>query len=310
MEPTQLISDDLLNSTPLEHHGTKGMKWGIWNAETRAKYLGGMGRKLSSGVKKRAASAKNAVSAFADKKVSEVKASHAAKKQAKADAKAEAKAEQQAVKQQRKELGMSKVKYDQLRETTLSSHDPKVVAKGMHTLTDAELDKKLDRLKKEDQIARLSSDQALRKHQANKARNEAIRANPAYVLGTDVAGKALKKLSKGLLDPGEKGKGKGKDNDKDKSKDDTDTSSNSEDKKTVKVKKVKKTSDASTSESVRSAIKVVENEYVSSTRAKSAASRGERMLSDGTLRAEIIDVQPVSYSSERQQRKALPSGKE
>ena len=35
MDPKTLISDDLLNSPVIEHHGTKGMKWGVWNAETR-----------------------------------------------------------------------------------------------------------------------------------------------------------------------------------------------------------------------------------------------------------------------------------
>ena len=33
----------------LEHFGVKGMHWGVWNAETRARYLGLLGPKRGSG---------------------------------------------------------------------------------------------------------------------------------------------------------------------------------------------------------------------------------------------------------------------
>ena len=183
MEPTLLISDDFLNSTSLEHYGVKGMKWGKWNDETRAKYMGGKGRTISAKVKELGDSGKSAVKAFADKKVSEVKASREAKKE-----------NRKQIKQQRKELGMSRAKFDKLRDTTLKSHDPRVVERGMQTLTDMELDEKLNRLRKEEQISRMASDKATRKHNENKARSEAIKANPIYSVGMNVAGRAIKKV--------------------------------------------------------------------------------------------------------------------
>ena len=300
MEPSKLISDDLLNSTPLEHHGTKGMKWGVWNAETRAKYLGGAARKISS--------AKTAVAKSAAKKVSEMKSSHSAKKAAKAEEKAAKKQSKADVAEQRKELGMSRARYNQLRETTLKSHDPKVVAKGMHTLTDMELDKKLDRLKKEDQIARLSSEQATRKHQEHKARSEAIKANPLYSVGMNVAGRAIKNVTKGVVDPtpGKENKSGGNDKKNTGEKEKKTGNEKPKEKKTSNEKYVDK-------DRVRKVVKesAVWKDQPASDRAKSAATRGERLISDGKLRAEIIDVQPVSYSSERQEkRKALPAGKE
>ena len=300
MEPSKLISDDLLNSTPLEHHGTKGMKWGVWNAETRDKYLVGAARKISS--------AKTALSKSAAKKVSEMKSSHSAKKTARAEEKAAKKQNKADVAEQRKELGMSRARYNQLRETTLQSHDPKVVAKGMHTLTDMELDKKLDRLKKEDQIARLSSEQATRKHQEHKARSEAIKANPLYSIGMNVAGRAIKKATKGAVDPtpGKENNSGGNDKKNAGEKEKKTGNEKSSQKKTSNEKYVDK-------DRVRKVVKdsAVWKDQPASDRAKSAATRGERLISDGKLRAEIIDVQPVSYSSERQEkRKALPAGKE
>ena len=285
-----MISDDLLNSTPLEHHGIKGMKWGVWNAETRAKYLGG--------VKK-----------FTKKKVSEAKEAHEAKQKERTEAKAAKKQAREDVKAQRKELGLTRAKYNELRETTLRSHDPKVVAKGMQTLTDAELDQKLERLKKEDQITKMYLDQTTRKHQEHKARNEAIKANPLY----DIGMKALKKATKGLIDDSKKDK---------KKKDDESNENQVQNESRVQnasPKKQKKQSKGTESNRGRGVgvrgmkWKVVENEYVSSSAAKSAATRGERLLSDGTIKAqvlEVIDVNPVSTSSARSEaRKALPSGR-
>lgn len=303
MEPNQLISDDLLSSEALAHHGTKGMKWGVWNAETRAKYLGGLGRKLSSGVKKRAESAKSTVSTFANKKVSDLKASHEAKKTARAEQREAEKANRKEAARQRKELGMPAIKYNQLRETTLASHDPAVIAKGMHTLTDAELDKKLDRLKKEDQISKIVTDRATRKHQEHKARSEAIQANPIYKIGAKAAGNALKSMSKGLVDIN------AADNKKnDKGSDKAEGKKSEESSKKVKTVKVKKKTSGGGVNGMK--WKVVENEPINSAKASSAVARGQRLLTDGTIRAEIIDVQTVPSNSEKQNRKASSSGKE
>lgn len=303
MEPNQLINDDLLSSEAIAHHGVKGMKWGVWNAETRAKYLGGLGRKLSSGVKKRAESAKVTVSAFANKKVSDLKASHEAKKTAKVEQREAEKANREEAARQRKELGMPALKYNQLRETTLASHDPAVIAKGMHTLTDAELDKKLDRLKKEDQVSKIATDRATRKHQEHKARSEAIQANPVYKIGAKAVGNALKKMSKGLVDINAANNNKNN-NGSDKAED----KKSEESPKQVKTVKVKK---KTTSSRVKDASwKAVENERINSAKASSAAARGQRLLTDGTIRAEIIDVQTVPSNSEKQNRKVSSSGKE
>lgn len=288
-----MISDDLLNSTPLEHHGTKGMKWGVWNAETRAKYLGGVKR-------------------FAGKKVSEAKEAREAKQKEKA-AKKQARED---VKAQRKELGMTRAKYNELRETTLKSHDPKVVAKGMQTLTDAELDQKLERLRKEDQITKMYLEQSTRKHQEHKARNEAIKANPLY----DVGMKALKKASKGLIDDSKKDKKKkGDESNEDQVQNDVQKSEKKQDNEQAVANQFVKREPAPYSttsyEKVRKVVKEspVTTEYVSSSAAKSAATRGERLLSDGTVKAQVldvIDVNPVSASSARSEaRKALPSGR-
>lgn len=320
MEPTQLISDDLLNSSQLEHHGVKGMKWGVWNAETRAKYIGGSGRKLSKGVKQRSSSASDAVARFAKKKLSELKSSHDEKKKAKADERAAKKQNKQDIIQQRKDLGMSKAQYNKLRETTLKSHDPKVVARGMHTLTDMELDEKLNRLKKEDQIARLSSEQQTRKHQEHKARSEAIKANPVYTIGMNVAGRAIKNISKGLVDIDSDKKTKKKKNvengaEKTESANKSPKANAGNESASAQQKSGTGSSAKSyvDSDRVRKVVResAVRNEQVSSDTVRSAATRGERLITDGKLRAEIIDVTPVSYSSERQEkRKALPAGKE
>ena len=316
MEPNQLINDDLLSSEALAHHGTKGMKWGIWNAETRAKYLGGLGRKLSSGVKKRAESAKTTVSAFANKKVSDLKASHEAKKTAKAEQREAEKANRKEAERQRKELGMSAVKYNQLRETTLASHDPAVIAKGMHTLTDAELDKKLDRLKKEDQVSKIATDRATRKHQEHKARSEAIQANPVYKIGARAAGNALKSMSKGLVDINKGNNNKGGDNsgdNKNKGEDNANQTTTSSEKKSFKLTKKTKpsVSDDVYQSRVRKVVKESAAYNATPSSAKSAATRGQRLLSDDKIRAEIIDVTPVEASSYRSNtRKALPSGRE
>lgn len=315
MEPNQLISDDLLNSSQLAHHGVKGMKWGVWNAETRAKYIGGSGRKLSKGVKQRSSSASDAVARFAKKKLSELKSSHDEKKKAKADERAAKKKNKQDIVQQRKDLGMSKAQYNKLRETTLKSHDPKVVARGMHTLTDMELDAKLNRLKKEDQIARLSSEQQTRKHQEHKARSEAIKANPIYTIGMNVAGRAIKNISKGLvdIDSDKKTKKKNVDNGTEKTE-----SANKKPKANAGNESASAQQKSGTGSSAKSYVdsdrvrkvvreSAVRNEQVSSDTVRSAATRGERLITDGKLRAEIIDVTPVSYSSEREERRKLLS---
>lgn len=291
MDPKTLISDDLLNSPVMEHHGTKGMKWGVWNEETRRKYLGGM--------RKAASAAASKVSKAAKAKVED------AKEQRKANATA-----REEVRQQRKELGMTRKKYDKLRETTLKSHDPRVVARGMKTLTDKELDAKLERLRKEEQVSRMATDMTKRKSEASKARSEAIKANPLYGIGMNVVGRTIKgAVNSATKDTVNSANGSGK-----AEKKESKNEKGKEGKPITVTPPAKNTRpDYVDHDRVRKVVResAVLKDQINSDRAKSAASKGKRLLSDGTLKAEVIDVTPVSYSSDNQKsRKALPSAKD
>ena len=291
MDPKTLISDDLLNSPVMEHHGTKGMKWGVWNAETRRKYLGGM--------RKAAGAAASKVSKAAKAKVEDAKEQHKANAVAREE-----------VRQQRKELGMTRKKYDKLRETTLKSHDPRVVARGMKTLTDKELDAKLERLRKEEQVSRMATDMTKRKSEASKARSEAIKANPLYGIGMNVVGRTIKgAVNSATKDTANSANGSGK-----AEKKESKNEKGKEGKPITVTPPAKNTRpDYVDRDRVRKVVResAVLKDQINSDRAKSAASKGKRLLSDGTLKAEVIDVTPVSYSSDNQKsRKALPSAKD
>lgn len=194
---------DMETSVSIEHSGVKGMKWGVWNDETKRKY--GIGAKtkakFTGGTDAAKATLKKAaekLNARATAKKAERASAKAAKKAERASAKA-AKAQQRAeLKAQRKELGMSKKEFDKLRDQTLKSHDPKTVAKGMHTLTDAELQDKINRLYEEDRIASLATRREKERHQVNAARNAAIGANPIVKVGQGAAqqfiGKTINEL--------------------------------------------------------------------------------------------------------------------
>jgi len=164
----ELMNDEI--GSYLEHHGIKGMKWGVRNAETLRKY----GLSKLSTVK-----AKLGSTLDVGGKIRKVSDSRKAKKAADKAKKAELRA-------QRKELGMKKSEYDKLRETTLKSHDPSVVAKGMRTLTDEELKVKIRRLQEEDKIAKMASSQQVAKAAVRKTRNEALNNNPLVKMGTSV----------------------------------------------------------------------------------------------------------------------------
>jgi len=175
--------------TALSHHGTKGMKWGVWNAETRAKYLG---TKIAATAKKVKTASGN-LSKTAKKEISS-KASEIQK------TRQEKKERQREIEEQRKVLGMPKSKYDKLRETTLKSHDPRIVEKGMQTLTDEELNQKIKRLQSEEIISKMATSKEARRQAEAKARNEALSANPLVKLGSDIVKTNVNKYVSGKID--------------------------------------------------------------------------------------------------------------
>lgn len=191
----------------LEHYGVSGMKWGVRSAETLRKYgmlTGAKARaaaraaaaklrksKAQAGVQakrvgtaakakasKAAGSASKAAKAKVSKSVDDARKAYAIKKTEAAAKKAQAKAEKKMLDERRKELGMSRSKFNKLREEALRSDDPIKVARGSQTLTDTELKTKLGRL---DNVQRIYSLDTTRKQARAKmwdARFEALNKSP------------------------------------------------------------------------------------------------------------------------------------
>lgn len=182
-------------SNHLAHYGVKGMKWGVWNEETQRKYSGGLGRasnamkaKLSKAGSSASGGAR-AVAAFSKRKMSAMGAkvnAMTSNSKAKREYK---KAQKHEIAEQRKELGMSRAKFDKLREKTLKSHDPRVIERGMHTLTDAELNAKLDRLEREERVSKIATSKETRLANERKARQEAFNSNLLVKMGKSYADK-------------------------------------------------------------------------------------------------------------------------
>jgi len=129
----------------LLHYGVKGMRWGVWNAETSARYSGGTGsNRFSKG------DDSQGVGSRLIKRATDSVSTRLATRRA--------------VSIRRKELGIKSRKarkaFDKLREETLASTDPEVVAKGMRTLTDSELGEKIARMEKESAVTKLANEQA------------------------------------------------------------------------------------------------------------------------------------------------------
>lgn len=308
---TEIATNQVLEDgeASLEHHGVQGMKWGIWNAETRARYVG-VPRRAGKALQKKLSSASESVA----KGAKAVKAKTGEKVAVRKQAKAEKKAEKEELARQRKDLGMTRAKYNELREQTLKSHDPRIVERGMQTLTDKELDAKIERLKKEETVSRMAADQATRRHQENRARNEAIQSNPLYKIGKDVLYKKIglsgkggkdKKSKKDKPEQLEESNGSGdvkQGKNKQKNKNSQDTASTSS---TTTQREPQPYSGKGYKEQVRKAVKSSAfNSTINSSESRSAAVRGEKRITDGMLKAEIISVETIS-----DQRKALPAGR-
>lgn len=155
----------------LAHYGVKGMKWGVrHDRRSSGSGSGRVSRALKRGFRTAGGAVKKGSSRVAGIIANKAKASITKRKE---------------LKEVAKDAGYStNVKgmreFNALRNKTLSSHDPATVAKGMHTLTDSELRKKMDRLKLESQVHDIVNDnnrkayeQANRAEQLKKARNEA-----------------------------------------------------------------------------------------------------------------------------------------
>lgn len=175
------FAESMREANDVSHSGVKGMKWGVWNDETKRKY--GIGVRTKAKFTGGTEAAKTLLSRTAAKMNARAETRKAARASAKA-AKQQLKAE---LKAQRKELGMTRKEFDKLRDTTLKSHDPKVIAKGMHTLTDSELKEKIRRLQEEDKITKLSYSKQQQEYATKSARNKALSSNPFVSVGQEVA---------------------------------------------------------------------------------------------------------------------------
>lgn len=207
------------NEDFVSHAGVKGMHWGVWNEETRRKRMGGtrhrtvknagsnVGRKLGPYASRAARLAGNVgrgvgkAASVAGKGTAKLakKVGTAAAQKTKAAVKDFYNAQMEK-RQQRKTTNElmdaqgidSKRKreaFEKLRKQTLRSHDPAVVEKGVHTLTDSELSAKIKRLEAEQKVKGIAkkerddrADSMKRLEEARKAKKE--RRNSGFMAMT------------------------------------------------------------------------------------------------------------------------------
>lgn len=215
------MGNDILDYAEIEeecmaHYGVKGMHWGVWNAETLAKYRGrGLGgekaKKLKKAVADRLYKTKRAVKDAPQRKKdkteehlqkslekSEKKAIRAQAREAKREAKKETAARD---KELMRKYGLKRKDYEAIRARTLNSNDPSVVAKGMHLLSDEELNTKIDRLEREGRIRNLSTIKKTTEAKAKKEAAEARSKTLPYQLGKLAGETAIKTANDALLKP-------------------------------------------------------------------------------------------------------------
>lgn len=300
----QMTSDalEVALDTTLSHHGTKGMKWGVWNAETRAKYLGTKVAATAKKIKTASGNLTKAAKKELSSKASEIQKTRQAKKE-----------HQKELDEQRKVLGMSKSQYDKLRDTTLKSHDPRIVEKGMHTLTDEELNQKIKRLQNEEIVSKMATSKETRRQAEAKARNEALSKNPLVQLGSDIVKTNVNKYMSGKIDQilkppkdeGTKGDKNSKDDSNNKSnkgnKDDTNNKSNKDEKSSKdnsSSKDTEATEPTSNSYSSTSKIAGLLPEGTFKEKVKSASSEEVRAKAEAVAEEypDIIEAKVVSSS--------------
>lgn len=317
----ELASVDILEDEEdaLEHYGVMGMKWGKWNSETARKYSGGGLGRAANSVRKKMSTAGDAIAVGAKKatkyagrkiaeKASQASADRAANRQHKQD-----------VAKQREELGMSRAKYEKIRKTTLRSHDPRVVEKGMFTLTDDELNAKINRLQREETISQMSTKLSTRKSEEAKKRSEAIAANPLVKIGSDVAKAKLNSflgvkggnnnnnsnnnndndsLANKIYDDA---KAKLKERKERKNSNETNQSSNEQTQRPNESNQSKSNSQATANAERTVKDSPIRDEYVSSNTVKNSADRGREVIE---TEAEILSVITIPSNQ-----KALPPGR-
>ena len=151
----------------LAHYGVKGMRWGVIRKRVKATISSGR-KRVSKVLKKKQVSFKKTLKEKAKARKKTLKEKVKARKKTRALAKENGNITPAAMK-----------KFNDVRKTTLASHDPAVVARGMHTLTDSELRKKIDRMKLESEVINIVDDRSKKVNDAAdrsaklaKARNE------------------------------------------------------------------------------------------------------------------------------------------
>ena len=163
----------------LAHYGVPRMKWGVRNAETLRKYAGPKGRTSKSKKETIRSRIGSVGSTLKTKAVSSARTRIENRRQV-----------NRLYKENSTEKGRKE--FDRLRKKTLRSHDPSVIERGMHTLTDSELDIKIERLNKEQKVRDLvqsnkasNADLRVKQENAKKAAREAKAASlPAKLLTT------------------------------------------------------------------------------------------------------------------------------
>lgn len=151
----------------LAHYGVKGMRWGVRHERPRS---GGRSERISRALKRGFKSGGAAI-ARGSSRVAKL-ASDRFKSYR--DKKKELKEVAREAGYKSNLRGMRE--FNALRKRTLASHDPAVIAKGMHTLTDSEFKKKLDRVKLESQMRDVINENNRKAYEMN---NRAIQLKKA-----------------------------------------------------------------------------------------------------------------------------------
>ena len=180
----------------LKHYGVMGMRWGIRNADTIARY--GRRNPRTENAKQIAKEAFNKGAAAAGKTMTAIgkKSSAVAKNAGKKVSKI--REERKLEKEQAKSVDMSRKEFRKtaeaeaiLRRDALNSNNAATVEKGMHLLTDKELKDKYTRLVTEENIRKLKP---AKKETAKEQVKEILIKSAKENIATPLANKATKEI--------------------------------------------------------------------------------------------------------------------